>query len=646
MKILSRNNFKYGQVDAIEDFSIPAGAASSSLGWLTLGDHIELVRGRHLLGTEVTGVGRISGIRVATKADGTQVLYRTYGLKALYYDEVTSDWIEIGTNKLAGAVTTADPYGEDISIEGYNSLSGAQVWLNSPNSSLFKGMVTNPGTLIDQYDSTKNFKGRIKIKTGRMWLWNRGSSGTGKVTDPTGLYGSKIDKDEVSDYTAVTNEAVGSSGSQTYSGTLATISGKKTCFGITITEAAGEIFVDDKNGNLVGSAGGTGTINYATGAYSVTFNAVTGGTVTVDYYTEDSTVGGIADFTKSGTRAAGEGFIIRQDDGGGIFQNIFSYNSVFYCMHLLKTWALSLSADDATATNKIYREKVGIPNWRAGVETGSGVYYIDDTDENNPRIRLLTLADAAATEVTPVAMSNNLDLKGYRFDKSWGLEWGDYVLFGCRTADSSVNNRILAINKIWKSWDFLPYYASCADVYNGALIIGDSLSNNAYELFSGLDDDDSTIENFWNGAAEDLETPGLKKSKKVVLEGNIGPDQSLRVYVSVDMGAFVEIGAGDVSALFPTGEPAIYGGGSYVDRTQRVDVGSQTLGRGEVGGGSVLNDGVEAYHYKREFSLGQDRFERIKIRIVAQGIGYASLSLYQWKDIRHKSNKVPAKYRG
>lgn len=645
MKILSRNDFKYGQIDAIEDFSIPPGSVSKGLGWLTLGDKMELVRGRHLLGTEIVGVGRVSGIRVGVKSDGTEILFKTYGLKVLYYSETTSDWVEIGTNTLAGAVTTADPYGEDISMEPYTSLSGAQIWLNSANSSLFKIMLANPGTAIDQYDSTKNFKGRIKIKNGAMFLWGRGPSGTGKVRDLTGLYRSKIDRDEVSDYTAVTAEAIGSSGSQTYAGNLSTVSGKKTCFGVTITTAGGESFNDDKDGNLLGSLGGTGTINYATGAYSVTFAGVTGGAVTADYYTEDATVSGIADFTKSGTRAAGEGFIIRQDDAGGIFQGLFSYNSIHYCLHTLKTWALSLSDDDLTATNKTYREKVGIPNHRAAVETGEGIYYIDDVDQNNPRLRLLTLADAAATEVTPISISNNLDLTGYLFDDAETREVGDYVLFFCRTTDSTINNRIVAFNRIWRSLDILPYYGSCSAVYNGVLVIGDSLSNNAYEIFSGLDDDDSTIENYLEFGSEDMGIPGMKKTKKFVLEGDIGPDQSYRVYVSIDKSAFVEIGLGDTSDTFPTGEPAIYGGGAYVDRAQRVDVGSPTLGRREVGGGSELDNGVEAYHYKREFYLNQDRYERAKIRIVAQGIGYASLSLYQWKDIRHKSNKTPLKYR-
>lgn len=636
MRNVTIPNFEAGLITSIEDKSIPRGASSRSLGWLALGDIIELTRGRSLVGTEITSIGRISGLGVGFKSDGTQILFKTYGKKLFYYDEVSLDWIEIGSDILTSAVvTTTDPYGEDVTFAPYTSLSGAQMWLCSPNSPLLKIMTANPGTAKDNYDSSKNFKGYIKIKNNSMFLWNRG----GITKDNTGLYRSYLDRDEVADYTPVTNEALGISGSLTYTGTLSTVSGKKICFGIVITDTS-ETFTDDKNGNLIGSAGGTGTINYSTGAYSVTFHVVAVGSVTANYYTEDSTSNGIADFTKSGTRTAGQGFVIRQDDAGGALMNVNAYNLGFYCFHKIKTWLLTLSSDDLTATNNIYREKVGIPNFRASAETGSGIYYIDDTDENEPRARLLTIA-RGNTEVIPIAISDNLDLADYRFDKAAGIEWGDYILFACRTSKSVVNNIVLAYDKVWKAWSILPFYVSCFAIYNGVLVVGDSLSNNVYELFSGLSDDDSLISNYWEGNRDLLNLPGMKKPKGKVLEGNIGPDQGIRVYVNKDNSGFVEIGVGSVTNEWPDGVPAIYGKGSYIDRTQRVTVGSLTLGRGVVGAGS---DGVEAYHYERKFLIKQDRGETYKIKFVAVGIGYASVSQQTWYDVRHKSNKVPLKY--
>ena len=64
-----------------------------------------------------------------------------------------------------------------------------------------------------------------------------------------------------------------------------------------------EAFADDGYGRLTGAAGGSGTINYTTGAYSITFNAnvVNAVEVTADYITA---VNGVldeeVDTTKSG----------------------------------------------------------------------------------------------------------------------------------------------------------------------------------------------------------------------------------------------------------------------------------------------------------------------------------------------------------
>lgn len=65
-----------------------------------------------------------------------------------------------------------------------------------------------------------------------------------------------------------------------------------------------ETFADDCFGNLTGDAGGSGTINYKTGAYTLTFNAnvVLATEVTADYVTAvDGVLEGEADTTKSGS---------------------------------------------------------------------------------------------------------------------------------------------------------------------------------------------------------------------------------------------------------------------------------------------------------------------------------------------------------
>lgn len=620
-------NFKYGQVDSIEDKSIPRGAASASLNFVTKGDKIELRRGNQIMGTAITGNGRITGLKKALKADGTEILFRSYGTKVQYYDTATLDWIEIGTDILT---TLAD--GEDVAFAPYYSLAGHQMWLSSPNSSLFKIMVANHASYTDMYDAVKNFKGLIDIRKNRMWLWQK------KEYD-AGIYLSYIDAQ--TSFATVTSENIGTGdgSTKTFTGTLAFKAGgaKRTCFAIEVTDTSGsETFTDDRNGVLTGTNGGTGTINYTTGAISVTFNTapILSDAILCTYQYEDSTNKGIADFTYSATRLAAEGDIIRQDDGGKL-QNILFIKDIAYCFHKLKTWYLQLTIDDTNAVNENYRDRVSIPNWRAAVETGEGIFFVDDADKEKPRLRLLTFDVSGSDQVVPVDISNNLNLEGYEFDKAAGIAWGDLVIFACRTSDSTYNNRVLVYDRLWKSFDVHDYTASCFEIYDGELKAGDSISNNVYTLFSGFDDDDSEITGYWITGKDQLDYDGLKRTRLLQLQGEIQENQKAKVYVSVDNGGFVEVkNSGDTYA--------IDGQGSYVDIGQAVNVGSLTVGSKEVGGGS---DAVLAYYYKTEIKLGLDNFNNIKIKIEPQGIGYLSVSMIKPRDIRIRGQKLPKKYR-
>lgn len=619
-------NFPFGLYNTVDDQSIPDGAASDELNWLSLGDRIELRPGLDLLGSEVAGNGRISGLRVAKKQDGTEIVFRTRGRKLEYYDAAADAWQEVGSD-----VLPAEADGEDVAMSPYANLAGAALYLSSPNSSIYKIMVANPGFITDL--ESADFRGYLAIKKSRMQLWNR--HGTNGQKDELGLYRSKIDKDEVSDYTAASNEAVGSAGPIHYTGTLAfkAAGAKRTCFLVRITDGVKTLY-DDKNGGFTGN--GTGTINYTTGEFDVTFSNATTGPVVANYYWEDATSGGIADFSYSNPRTAGQGYVLRQDDGGGRLQNVLSLYGKEYCLHESKTYEVTESADDLTISNQVFRDGVGIPNWRAAVPTEEGIYYIDDTDRADPHLRLMTL-EPLSSMVVPKSVSKRvskdgiiygLNLKGYRFDKAACHRFGDYVLFACRTENSTENNRTLFLNRKTGAIDVTDLAASCFDTYQGQLLVGHATSANIYRL-SGFDDDDSPIANAWEGNLSLVGTEQVKKTKHIVLRGYIQPDQSYDVSVSVDGSGFTYIGT-------------ITGQGSYVDRSQSVAVGGPAIGTTEVGGGS---DGTEAYYYEKALRLRLSRFKRIKVRFEAKGIGYVSVNGYTWFDIQKKGNRILKRYR-
>lgn len=613
MRIRTVSTFLKGLITSVEDHAIPDGAASNVLNWIYKGDRIELRKGYKVLGAELSGTGKVTGLHVTFKANGTQVLYRKRGQKLEYYNTSTSDWTEVGTDLFPAAALS-----DEVSFDNYASLAGNQMFLNSPNSSLYKIMAANPGDYADQYVSNKNFKGYIKIKQNRCFLWRRTKSGATDQNDYTGIYGSYIDNAQ---YTTVSGEATTS-----LTGTLGFKTGgtRRTCFAVSITiTASGEVYTDDYNGVLSGSLGGTGTINYMTGAYTLSNPGV--GTAT--YQWEDSTNQGIADFSKSAPRTAGQGFVFRQDDGGGDVQSVDSYGDVEYCLHRLKTWALTLTATDTNATNLIYRDKVGIPNWRARVSTGNGIYYVDDYDQANPQFRLLTLNNAS-TQVIPLPVSDQLNLQDYRFDKAAGIEWGDHILFACRHKNSTENNAVFDYDKRLKLWTRHDYYVSGFAVYNGALIAGDSVSNNVYELFSGFDDNGSTIANLWEGNLTKLQIEELKKMKHFWVQGEISRDQSLDIYLSFDRGPFVLVGTQN-------------GTDSNVDAAPRTVIGSDAIGQSTIGGQTTAN----VYNYIKAIKLTQGKFYEVKVKVECTAIGYCSVSTLTYHDILLYGPKLPQRYR-
>lgn len=619
-------DFRTGTVNAVGPRNIRRGGSPDSLNWLTKGDKIELRLGQAFIGTTTVndGNGRASGIRRVTDALGTEHLLGTYGKKLKYFDIPTQEWIENGSDILGNNVVDSNGLAsEDIFIAEYVSNAGNQVWLNSPNcAGYFKIMTADLGNAVDQ-SSNRNFKGYIDINTNRTILW-------GRILDKTSIYGSYVD---LQTYTTITAEAtyVGNGVNKNFSGyNLAQRTGGRTVFGIVVTSGA-ITFTDNYNGLLTGSDGSTGSINYATGAITLSFITApdNGQAITTTYQYEDSTQGGIADFTKSSTRTAGQGFIFPQGDGGGPAQRVLDYNGVKYCLHLKKTWALTITQDDTQATNLPYRELVGIPNPRAAVATGEGIYYIDDRDPTNIKVRLLTYGTGNNQQVLPVPISNSLILNNFNFDQAASILWGDLLLFSCREITSTVNNRILCYNKLWKSWDILDYNANCFDVYNGMLVCGDSVTNNFITLFSGFDDLGSIIDNYWKGNMDNLGSDGLKKTKQLYLEGDIAPDQAYNVFLSDDSGNYIQVGS-------------ISGKGDYVDKSQSVSIGSTTLGEKLIGGN--LSEPL-AYHYEYLMRVNTDLFEYSSIMFQATGIGYVSIRNYRHWDWRYKGKAVPVRYR-
>jgi len=368
---------------------------------------------------------------------------------------------------------------------------------------------------------------------------------------------------------------------------------------------------------LTGSAGGTGTINYTTGAISVTFAVAPANmqAITASYQWEDSSVKGVVDYSKSSTRVAGEGFFVPQGTGGKLI-DILNYKDIWYQLHEFVGWFFSIPASDTTPTNRIFRGNIGIKSVGAAVATGDGIIYIDVASPASPFIRRLTY-NVQGTEVVPVIVTYNLKLDGYDFSDAKTVEWGDYIIFSCKSSsDETANDRMILYNKKWESIDLVDYNGRYMSENTGELWCGDSLSNNVMKLFSGYTDNGALFSNYWVGNISRLKIDEIKKSKRLTIEGEIQPSQQLRVSISYDRGDFIELGVID-------------GTGDYVDNDNPVVVGSYTVGSKMVGGG----DNITAFHYRREFLIRSPRFYEAQIKFEALEAGYVSVSTLRHYDL-------------
>lgn len=582
---------------------IPEQSAQDSLGWVSSDGQIELCRGRLLIGAEETTTSSVQGHGFGYRADGTAIQFRKTNTKIQYYNTSTELWVDVVTGLTDGA---------EYTFSQYSSLAGTFIYATGADG-IYKIHTANPGSYTSLYDAAKNFKGKSIIATARMHMWDL-------PNDKTGHYGSHIDE---ANYTTVAAEVI----ADTSSGTLAFKAGGavRTCFGVVITDtSSGEVFRDDYNGNLVGSLGGTGTINYTTGAFTTSQS----GAGTADYQWENSNNGGVTDFTYSGTRVAGEGFLFRQDEGGGKIQVITVFNGKYYSIKDNSVYELALADTDETGTNLVFRRNVGIEYWRSAVSIGKGIIFMDTSNAEKPRLTILQ-QNVYGDNVEPYVLAEHFDFSEFYWDQTPFETYGEYIAFSGRTKDSSQNNRLFLYNVRNNTVDVLPYGAKTIVTDSGNIYIGDVSTFNVYAVLSGFDDDGSLIENYWISNDEMYGSEYLKKLKRLRLKGLISPEQEIKIYLSYDGEEFEHLGT-------------ISGSGSYVDLEQSYSIGSTGIGTTPLGGETDFIDGS---FYLAEIRIPGPKFRKRTIKIEATGIGYVSINMIDDFGIMRFQQKIPSKYR-
>jgi len=601
--------FDKGIHNLLPSEKIPDGASKDSSNFLTKDGKTVLVHGRSILGAD-GAVGDVTGLQAGYKADGTKVLYRKIGTAIQAY--ISGTW----TNIITGLTSTAE-----YTFANYSSLAGAFTYVGGIDG-MWKIINANPTSPIDVYDSAKNFKGYIAIDTGRMLLWNR-------VQDKTGLYGSYIDAQDSTVYTTVSAEAIGSSGTDNYTGTLAFKAGgpKRSCFGVSFvaTVAAGtETFVDDYLGGLSSILGGTGTINYATGEYDITFSDTTTGAVTSDYQWEDPTALGVADFSHSTPRQAGEGFQFPQDEGGDAILTVqVGLDGAYYSLKENSAYRLSIDADDLGATNEVYRKDMGIPFFRAAVSTGLGIVFLNTSNPTKPELTVL-VRNKVSSVVEPKVLFPQFKFSDYTYDECGFSTYDRWITIFCKSTGADNNDTILMCNIEAKTVDIVAYSGKMAVQDGDAFYVGDSITQNVYSTFSGFDDLDATIQAYWDSKDNLFGITNLKKTRRLRIKGAIDPDQVVKVYLAVEGGTPEWIGT-------------IRGDGTYVNYDEVQTVGGSMVGEIEIGGGTT----TDVYGYYIELKIKTAKFRTLGVRLEPTGMGYFDFNLLTYWDILIFENRMP-----
>ena len=613
MKEYKVQGYTSGVQNKIPAETIADDAAQDSMGWITEDGSIQLCGGRANVGSAGAQGGIFGEIFAPTKGS-TAVHFRKTNTKIQYFDGTT--WQDTITGLTAGANYTFAPY---------VSLAGAYVFATGPDG-LYKIATANPGSYKDMFDDTKNHKGYSLINQQRMILWNR----TDGTPDAMGVYISKIDP-QGTNYSTVTNEVVGTGDGvlTSFSGTLAQATGKRFVFGITLNMNPSGITATDNFNGVISGTGVTGTINYATGAWTLTFTSpVANATqIRMSYQYEDSNSGGLTDFTFASPRVAGEGDIISQEYLGEPIQNILVFEGKYYSMKKTCVYELNLTEDDTSATNIVYRVDIGVPSLRSSVSTGKGIAFMDTGNPSKPMLSML-YRNPVGGNLEPVNLTPLFKWENYTFDECVMDTFGEYIVISAKTTNADENDIMFLVNVNQKySVDPIPYGVNTFAKNAGLLYGGDSFSDTIYSLFTGFDDLTLEIQNQWTSKAETYKSENLKKFRFLRFKGLIDPQQYVQVYASFDNGDFQLLGT-------------IRGDGDYVDYTNPQVIGGDEIGNLIGGDGETVG-----YPFLMEIRTRVPKFRTRAIKLIAGTIGYVGINWITDEDILVFEQKIPRRFR-
>lgn len=686
-------SFNSGVENKISPDTIKSDAAQDSLSWLTLNGKIALFGGRNYLGAQ-GNLGKNWAEILSPRKDGVRVHFRKISDRIQYFDG--TNWQDTNITGLSATDYTFNSYisidgaymyatGPDglfkfavanpsLGINMYDqtknycgySLVNQQrmfMWnINAPNqdkTALYLSYVDPQGSNINtsapeviaigdgvttSYSYTltngggKNFVSGIDVyaPTGSPIAISGISKGIQTVITVGSTTGVALDEKVivygVSGMVEI-NNLVGNIVAIT--STTITLDIDSNSF--TNYSSGGHIaqvlqYKDNFNGvfNTIG-----GSVIYSSGLINVTFPTAPTNTVpiVVNYNYENSNNGGITDFTFSIPRTAGQGDIISQEFLGEPIQNVVIFQGDYYSMKISCAYKLTLSDDDTSATNIVYRRDIGIPSIRSVISTDKGIVFMNTANPSKPRLTMLQ-PSVLGTVLLPIDLTPLFAWENYDFSDMCIDSFDQFLLISAKQINSVVNDRCFLINTSNNYSTDIGYYGfrTTSKDDKGGFFVGDVITESIFQIFSGFDDLQNVITNYWTGKDDNYADERLKRYRYLRLKGLIQFGQYYAVYCSFDGGDFEQIGS-------------VRWDGSYVDFNNQQTLGANVIGTAVIGGdkGNGVYPNVSQYFV--QIRVRAPKFRTRTLKFVAQGIGYVDIDYTLDHDILSFEQKIPRRFR-
>jgi hypothetical protein len=276
----------------------------------------------------------------------------------------------------------------------------------------------------------------------------------------------------------------------------------------------------------------------------------------------------------------------------------------------------------------VYRTELGIPSYRSAKSMQLGIVFMDTAKYELPQLTLLE-KNPIGGQITPRILFTHFKFANYVYDDCTIDTYDRYILVACKSKDATFNDTILLCDVENKTVDATAYAGRTFAKNGGDLFMGSSITENVYKLFSGFDDDQNAIENFWTGKAELFNSNNLKKYRFIRLKGNISVNQSYEVYVNYDNSNPQLVGT-------------VVGSGTYVDYSSPQTIGSNIIGTSQIGGDNTSI----TYSYLMQINLKKvPKFRKRQITYKAISIGYVDIESHTDLNIEKYEGKIPSRFR-